>query len=68
MKKLFKGLIKSVIMVLAILFLLAGLLFMTVSIGVFGPLPTKIELAGIHNEEASLVLASDGTLIGKYFA
>jgi penicillin-binding protein 1A len=37
-------------------------------VGIFGPLPGKAELAGITNEEASIVLASDGTLIGKYFA
>lgn len=53
---------------MALLLLLLGLLFLAVTTGVFGPLPSKAELADIHNEEASLVLASDGTLIGKYFA
>ena len=68
MKKIIKGILKAIMMLLAILFLLTGLLFLTVSTGVFGPLPTRAELADIHNEEASLVFASDNTLIGKYFA
>ncbi len=42
--------------------------FFAVYKGVFGPFPTTIELKSIHNEEASLVFASDGTLIGKFFA
>ena len=68
MQKIFKGLFKAIILVLALLFLLVGLLFLTVSTGVFGPLPTKMELANIHNEQASLVYSSQGVLIGKYFA
>jgi len=68
MQKIFRGLLKIIVSLLAILFLLIGLLFLTVSTGVFGPLPTKLELANIHNEEASLVFSSDSTLIGKFFA
>ncbi|MFK5857641.1 MAG: transglycosylase domain-containing protein [Bacteroidota bacterium] len=68
MQKIFKWLFKAVIMLLAILFLLSGLFFLSVSSGVFGSLPTKTELAEIYNEEASLVFSSGGTLIGKYFA
>jgi penicillin-binding protein 1A len=67
-KDMSKGLLKAIISFLAILFLMIGLLFLTVSIGVFGKLPTKLELANIHNEEASLVFSSDSTLIGKFFA
>jgi len=63
-----KGLFKAIILVLAVMFLLVGLLFLTVSTGVFGPLPTKVQLANIHNEQASLVYSSEGILIGKYFA
>lgn len=68
MKKVFKRLFKTITILLVTLVLLLGLLFMAVYYGVFGPLPTEAELAYIHNEEASLVLASDGILIGKYFA
>lgn len=39
-----------------------------VNIGAFGALPTEAELAAIRNEEATLILAEDGTLIGKLFA
>lgn len=49
---------------LALLFLLVAL----VSLNVFGPLPSEAELAAIENEEATLVFAEDGTLIGKLFA
>lgn len=49
-----------------------GLLFclflLAIYIGIFGPLPSQEELKAIHKEEASLVLSSDGNLIGKYFA
>ncbi len=68
MHKIFKGLLKTIILLLAVLFLLVGLLFLAVSTGVFGPLPTKTQLVNIQNEEASLVYSNDGTLIGKYFA
>ncbi len=51
-----------------LLILLAALFFGAVYIGIFGPLPSKSELEAIKNEEASLILASDGTLIGKVFA
>lgn len=48
--------------------ILISLLIGSVYIGVFGPLPEKSDLASISNEEASLVLSNDGTLIGKFFA
>ncbi len=56
-----------------LLSLLAGSLALIVLItmvhgGAFGKLPTREDLAGIRNEEATLVLASDGTIIGKLFA
>ncbi|MBN2806892.1 MAG: transglycosylase domain-containing protein [Prolixibacteraceae bacterium] len=43
-------------------------LILLVRLGGFGPLPDQQTLAAIHNEEASLVYASDGEIIGKYFA
>lgn len=36
--------------------------------GMFGELPSEEELSSIRNEQATLVLAADGTLIGKLFA
>ncbi|MCB0784369.1 MAG: hypothetical protein KDC02_09165, partial [Flavobacteriales bacterium] len=36
--------------------------------GAFGKLPSRDELAAIRNEEATLVLARDGTIIGRLFA
>ena len=36
--------------------------------GLFGELPTEAELADIRHEQATLVLAADGTVIGKIFA
>jgi len=68
MQKIASWTIKLIIAFMAILFLLVGLLFLSVSIGVFGPLPTKQQLSEIHNEQASLVYASNGELIGKFFA
>jgi penicillin-binding protein 1A len=59
--KLFAGLI-----------LVIGLLFLTIYLsiyfGLFGKLPNKEELAGIRNEEATLIYSSDGSMIGKIFA
>lgn len=43
-------------------------LVQTVHLGLFGPLPTREELASIQHEQATLVLAEDGTIIGKLFA
>lgn len=60
--------IKWIIFLLMLLALVFALFFGAVYIGIFGPLPTKTELEAIKNEEASLILASDGTLIGKIFA
>lgn len=45
-----------------------GLLVALVSFNVFGRLPSQDELAAIEHEEATLVFAEDGTLIGKLFA
>ena len=65
-------LIKRILKIFSLFLLLMvaalGLFIASVYFGVFGPLPDKDDLIGITNEEASLVLANDGTLIGKYFA
>jgi len=63
-----KRIIKISLTTIIVAFILMAAFFTSVFIGVFGPLPNKTELGKITNEEASLVLSSDGTLIGKYFA
>lgn len=63
-KKTARILIISILM----LIVLSLVFFVSVRIGIFGPLPTIDELESIHNEEASLVYSSDGILLGKYFA
>jgi penicillin-binding protein 1A len=60
--------IKWSLIALGSLVLLLGLLIWMVNLGVFGKLPTKDEIAAIRNEEATLILSNDGTIIGKVFA
>lgn len=43
-------------------------LMQSVRSGLFGELPSEEELAHIQHEQATLVLAADGTVIGKIFA
>ncbi|NOR87480.1 MAG: hypothetical protein GQ527_07720 [Bacteroidales bacterium] len=64
--------IKKILKIGGIIFtsslILFALFFLSIYIGIFGSLPDNTELAAIHKEEASLVLSSDGSLLGKYFA
>ena len=55
------------LLVVLLIFICGSVIFL-VNIGGFGPLPSKKDLAAIHNEEASLVYSADGYIIGKYFA
>lgn len=48
--------------------LAVGGLFAAVWLGFFGPLPTEEALAGIEQEEASLVYSRDGQLLGSFYA
>jgi penicillin-binding protein 1A len=64
----FKRLLKIALIAIALIILFIGLFIGAVWIGIFGPLPTRAELTDITNEEASLVLSADGTIIGKFFA
>lgn len=43
------------------------LMYMAVSNGVFGDVPTKEELTDLSNAEASEVYSSDGVLLGRYY-
>lgn len=45
----------------------AFLLFGAVYIGLFGKLPSKEDLLGIKQDNASVVYSKDGKLLGKYF-
>ncbi|MFD1315515.1 transglycosylase domain-containing protein [Namhaeicola litoreus] len=63
MKKIVKY---SLLFILAIV-CSAGIFFAGVYFGVFGHLYTKEELRDFKNESASLVLAENGELLGKYF-
>lgn len=67
-KRLLKKIFLYVAVFISSAVLLAGLFFLAVYSGFFGPLPDKAELSSIYNEEASLVFSSDSVLIGKYFA
>lgn len=44
-----------------------GFLVLGVYSGIFGKLPGAGEIRGVKQDNASLVLASDGTLMGKYY-
>ena len=68
MKKFLRRFLKLLVIVIAIVFIVGTAFFMAVYNGVFGPFPSREELSGIENEEASLVFSSDGKIIGKYFA
>jgi len=68
MKKILIRIFKIIIVLAIVAVVVFTGFFMAVYNGVFGPFPTKEELSDIQNEEASLVLAADGRLIGKYFA
>jgi len=47
---------------------LLGVFILSIYLGAFGPLPGKSELLAYKNKTASLVVAEDGELIGKFFA
>ena len=67
MKRVLKFLFKASLIILLTGAIAFSILFGAVYIGVFGALPTTEELSTIDNEEASLVMASNGSIIGKYF-
>jgi len=47
--------------------ILSSLLILTIYLGLFGKLPDQEEIRGIRQSNASLVYASDGSLMGKYY-
>lgn len=64
----FKRLLKYSVGLFIFGLIFLGLFLGSVYIGIFGSLPNKQDLIGITNEQASLVLSNNKTLIGKYFA
>jgi penicillin-binding protein 1A len=63
-----KLLLKGFLSLAALAFISVFLLIFLVRKNVFGKLPTTEELAALRNEEATLVLSSNGAVIGKVFA
>lgn len=53
--------------ILAGILILLFLFYLSVLLGLWGPVPTKKQLSEIQQSEASEVLAVDGELLGKYF-
>lgn len=47
--------------------ILAGGLYLSISLEWLGPLPTEAQLKGIRNYKASEIYTSDGSLLGKYY-
>jgi len=68
MTETFRWVIKIIIGLVLFVCLSVVLLYFSVFFGIFGKLPDASELAGIKNAEATLIFASDGSLIGKVFA
>lgn len=58
-----KGLILTPLTILAVILIFYILLLL----GAFGPVPSKSELKLVETDEASVVIASDSTILGKYF-
>ena len=59
---------KALFLLLAVTFIGVFTLITLVRKDVFGKLPSKEELAELRNEQATLILASNGAVIGKIFA
>ncbi|MEX1131996.1 MAG: transglycosylase domain-containing protein [Flavobacteriales bacterium] len=60
--------LKLALIGLALVFLGFMALLQLVRMGTFGKLPTEDDLRSITHEQATLVLGSDGSIIGKLFA
>lgn len=68
MTKTFRLVIKIIIGFVLFVILSFLTLYFSIHFGLFGKLPDTGELSGIRNEEATLIFASDGSIIGKVFA
>ena len=59
---------RTLFLLLAVGFIAFFILIFLVRKDVFGKLPSTEELAALRNEEATLILSSNGAVIGKVFA
>ncbi|MCD4682313.1 MAG: transglycosylase domain-containing protein [Bacteroidales bacterium] len=66
-KPIKKRIIIWLTLVIAAFIAFIGVLVLSVYLGVFGNLPTAEDIVAIDQDNASLVYASDGTLMGKYY-
>ena len=62
-----KVLVIVIALILTGLFLL-GIFILSIYLGAFGPIPGQTDLLQYKNKTASLIIADDGELIGKFFA
>lgn len=67
MKFNLKKFLKRVFSFITALLVALLLFYLSVLLGLWGPLPSKKQLAEIKNSEASEILTSDGKLLGKYY-
>ena len=68
MAKLVKKLLKIILILAIVGMLFFGIFFALVYKGAFGRIHTEQDLRDFNNRTASLVLADDGRLLGKFFA
>lgn len=61
-------LIRFILTVIFLILLLTGAFLGLIFMGAFGPLPSKMELADVRDQNATLVYSSDQVIIGKIFA
>ncbi len=66
-KRLGKRIIIWLSAALAAVILFVGVLILSVYLGLFGKLPAPDDILSIDQDNASLVYAKDGTLMGKYY-
>ncbi len=62
-----RKLLKRIVYFFTGILILLILFYLSVLLGLWGPVPTQKQLSEIQQSEASEVLAEDGELLGKYF-
>ena len=67
MKFIKRKLVKRLLYLVAATITALFLFYLSVLLGLWGPLPTKKQLSEIRQSEASEIIASDGELLGKYY-
>lgn len=67
MKFFKRKLVKRLLYVFAAAITALFLFYLSILLGLWGPIPTKKQLSEIRQSEASEIIASDGELLGKYY-